>query len=84
LHLHDLSGQADPQTAAEAWMRADLRRPLDLSAGALFTEALFKIGPGLFLWYQGGHHILWDGFSAQLIITRVAEVYPSRWASPAR
>jgi nonribosomal peptide synthetase DhbF len=35
-------------TAAEAWMRADLRRPLDLSTDALFTEALFKIRPGLF------------------------------------
>ncbi len=31
----DLSGEADPRAAAEAWMKADLARPVDLAGRSI-------------------------------------------------
>ena len=45
LSFLDVSDAADPRVAAEEWMRADMRRPVDLTAGPLFTLAVFKAAP---------------------------------------
>ncbi|WP_116209721.1 non-ribosomal peptide synthetase [Streptomyces olivoreticuli] len=71
----DLSGEADPRAAAEAWMRAETERPMDLARDTLFSFALLQVGPQHFLWYQGYHHIVADGFSLALFAQRVAESY---------
>ncbi|MFH9267811.1 amino acid adenylation domain-containing protein [Streptomyces sp. NPDC017546] len=61
---------------AEAWMREDLARPVDLSVdGALMTQALIRIGEGRHLWYQRVHHIAVDAYALSLIGQRVAELY---------
>src|ERR1700722_17645991 len=57
LHVVDVSSAADPRAAAEEWMRADLRSPVDLSTGPLFAEAMFTVAPGRALWYQRGDPI---------------------------
>ncbi|MFH8370329.1 amino acid adenylation domain-containing protein [Streptomyces sp. NPDC018031] len=71
----DVSGEPDPRAAAEEWMRADLRRPMDLSRAPLFSHALFRLGPERFAWYQGPHHIVIDAAGAALVARRVAELY---------
>jgi amino acid adenylation domain-containing protein len=80
LDVVDVSAAADPRAAAEEWMRADLRRPVDLGAGPLFGEALFTAGPGRFFWYQRVHHIAGDGLSAPAFAGRAAQVYTSMLA----
>jgi hypothetical protein len=42
LPIIDVSSEADPRTAAEAWMAADLARPIDPTLGPMFGFALFK------------------------------------------
>jgi nonribosomal peptide synthetase DhbF len=74
-HLLDVSGETDPSTSAEAWMKEDLTRPVDLSRGPLFTEALFKLASDTYVWYQRIHHIAIDGFGFSLIAQRVANIY---------
>ncbi|MEU8890791.1 amino acid adenylation domain-containing protein [Streptomyces sp. NPDC048442] len=75
MHQADLGSAPDPHAAAEEWMRADLATPVDLTRGPLFCQALFRIGPDRFLWYQRVHHIVADGFSMSLLARRVAKTY---------
>lgn len=61
---------------AEAWMREDLARPVDLAAdGALMTQALIRVGEGRHRWYRRVHHIAVDAYALSLIGQRVAELY---------
>ncbi|MFI1227661.1 MULTISPECIES: condensation domain-containing protein, partial [unclassified Streptomyces] len=78
VHHVDVSGEADPQAAAETWMRSDLARPVDLAGAGpeqLATFALIRTGPDRFLWYLRCHHIALDGFGCALVTRRAAEVY---------
>ncbi|MBG9794155.1 diguanylate cyclase [Paenibacillus dendritiformis] len=75
MHRIDVSGEKDPHIAAEAWMKQDLAQPADLGRGPLFTEALFKLGPDRFYWYQRIHHIVIDGYGFSLLTRRTAQIY---------
>ncbi|MFW3476808.1 amino acid adenylation domain-containing protein [Streptomyces microflavus] len=71
LHRLELTEQQ-----AEAWMREDLARPVDLaSADGLMTQALIRVGEGRHWWYQRVHHIAVDAYALSLIGRRVAELY---------
>src|SRR5438876_8757260 len=54
----DLSEEADPRAVAEAWMQADLARPVGPTGGPLFGYALFKASADRFFWYARYHHII--------------------------
>ncbi|WP_338910464.1 amino acid adenylation domain-containing protein [Mycetohabitans rhizoxinica] len=71
----DLTAQADPQAAAQAWMCADYQQPVNLMQGPLFCYALLKVAPAQWIWYQRYHHIMMDGYGQSLITQRVAHVY---------
>ncbi len=71
----DVSAEADGRAAAEAWMKADLAQPIELSKGPLFGFALFKTSADQFLWYARYHHVVMDGFAMSLVARRVADVY---------
>ncbi|MFI8191829.1 amino acid adenylation domain-containing protein [Streptomyces sp. NPDC085946] len=71
----DAGGRPDPSAAATAWMREDLRKPMDLARGPLFRHALIGLGDDRHIWYHSYHHIVMDAFGAQLIARRVAAVY---------
>ncbi|MGH3693671.1 MAG: amino acid adenylation domain-containing protein [Pseudonocardiaceae bacterium] len=71
----DVSDEPDPRTAAQAWLAADVDRPMDLARGPLFSYALIKLRYDRFWWYQGYHHIVIDRFSFDLVARRVADVY---------
>jgi amino acid adenylation domain-containing protein len=77
LHFVDVSSAADPRAAAEEWMRADLRSPVDLRTGPLFAEAVFMVAADRFFWYQRVHHIALDGLSAPVGAARAAQLYTS-------
>ncbi|WP_338927323.1 non-ribosomal peptide synthase/polyketide synthase (plasmid) [Mycetohabitans endofungorum] len=71
----DLTAQADPEAAADAWMQADYQQPVNLMQGPLFCYALLKVAPAQWIWYQRYHHIMTDGYGQHLIAQRVAHVY---------
>ncbi|MEU8710245.1 amino acid adenylation domain-containing protein, partial [Streptomyces sp. NPDC048565] len=73
--VFDVTGADDPRAEAEAWMRAELARPVDLATGPTHAEALFRIGPDLHLWYQRSHHLVLDGYGVWLLTRRTAELY---------
>ncbi|EGO63957.1 non-ribosomal peptide synthetase [Acetonema longum] len=75
LHFMDVSAEKNPQQAAEKWMNDDLSRPVDLLHEPLFRQALFKVEPDRYFWYQRIHHIVMDGFGSSLISQRVADIY---------
>ncbi|MBY8883356.1 amino acid adenylation domain-containing protein [Streptomyces sp. PTM05] len=75
LHRVDTSAHLDPYASAVAWMREDLRQPVDLSTGPLFGHALFSLGGDRHLWYFRAHHIALDGYGFTLVEQRVAELY---------
>lgn len=75
LHRLDLRAAADPRAEAEAWMRADLARPVDLAAGPLVTHALIRIADDCHWWYQRVHHIAVDAYALTLIGRRVADLH---------
>ncbi|MFB8202010.1 amino acid adenylation domain-containing protein [Kitasatospora purpeofusca] len=77
LHHLDLRAEADPEAAAEAWMRADLARPVDLTEGPLFTQALIRLAEDRHWWYQRVHHLAVDAYALTLLTGRVAELYTS-------
>ncbi|CBW75453.1 Non-ribosomal peptide synthetase modules (EC 6.3.2.-) [Mycetohabitans rhizoxinica HKI 454] len=79
----DLTSEADPQAAAQAWMRTDYQQPVNLMQGPLFCYALLKVAPAQWIWYQRYHHIMMDGYGQYLIAQRVAHVYSARCAGTA-
>ncbi|MEO9455651.1 amino acid adenylation domain-containing protein [Chromobacterium phragmitis] len=75
LPWHDLSGEADPEAAAMAWMRRALSQPCNPAADPLYRSALLQLGPRHFLWYVQTHHIALDGFAYGLLAKAVAARY---------
>ncbi|MEU2717993.1 amino acid adenylation domain-containing protein [Streptomyces sp. NPDC007205] len=80
LHTADLTGEADPHSAALAWMATDMARPVDLACDPVFGHALLKTGRDQYLWYHRVHHIALDGFGLSLVARRVAQVYTALMA----
>ena len=70
----DFSGEPDSLAAAESWAEARLLRPFDLKERA-FESVVVAIGGGGYLWYLNQHHLICDGISVDLVITRVREYY---------
>ena len=79
----DLCGEADPESAARAWMDAALARPMDLANGPLVHQALLRLGETEHHWFLLIHHLLIDGFGFRLLQQRVAQLYREPNAPPA-
>ncbi|HXJ38359.1 MAG TPA: amino acid adenylation domain-containing protein [Bryobacteraceae bacterium] len=74
----DMSREADPRAAIEAWMMAELTRPIDLANDPLWVSALLKAADDRYFWYHRAHHIVCDGYGGGLVARRLAEVYTAR------
>jgi nonribosomal peptide synthetase MxcG len=61
--------------AVEQWMRADLRRLVDLREGPLFRHVVFVLGADHHIWYHRCHHIALDGYGFALLAQRAAQLY---------
>ncbi|TJZ54340.1 amino acid adenylation domain-containing protein [Streptomyces piniterrae] len=81
LPVVDLSTEADPRGAADAWTRAALKRGVELArdgeeTGQLWsTQALLRLGPDRHHWFHGHHRAVVDRFGCALLTRRVSEVY---------
>ncbi|MET0234049.1 MAG: amino acid adenylation domain-containing protein, partial [Kibdelosporangium sp.] len=71
----DVSGDPDPAASAEAWMRADLAGPVDLATQPPGAHAVFRLADDRFWWFWRYHHVVVDGLSASVLVSRVAEAY---------
>lgn len=75
VELVDLSHRADSMAVAFKLIEEDARLPFSLDAPPLFRQKILTLGENRFLWYFCSHHLLLDGYSAYLLIHRVAETY---------
>ncbi|WP_231975921.1 condensation domain-containing protein, partial [Mycobacterium sp. E2462] len=75
LHCRDFRGEDDPVTAARAWMNAEYRRPVDLGRDRLTEFALLRVADELCYFYLRTHHVVLDGFGANVLIRYVAAAY---------
>ncbi|WP_086838998.1 non-ribosomal peptide synthetase [Amycolatopsis kentuckyensis] len=71
----DVTGEADPESAALDWMHEDMRHPFSLDDFPLFRGALIKVGAQRHFWYLTTHHLIGDGFSAAICHRRLGELY---------
>jgi enterobactin synthetase component F len=71
----DMSREADPQGAIEAWMMDELSRPIDVARHPLWVSALLKAADDRFFWYHRAHHTVCDGYGGGLVARRLAELY---------
>ncbi|MFE7558196.1 amino acid adenylation domain-containing protein [Kitasatospora sp. NPDC057500] len=77
----DLSAEADPQGAADAWTRAALEGGAELTRGRAGTgqlwtaQVLLRLGPDHHRWFHQHPRALVDRFGCALITRRVSEVY---------
>jgi enterobactin synthetase component F len=71
----DMSREADPRAAIQAWMMQEVTRPVDLRKDPLWVSALLKASDDRYFWYQRAHHIAYDGYGGGLVARRLAELY---------
>ncbi|WP_224272395.1 non-ribosomal peptide synthetase [Streptomyces venezuelae] len=71
----DVSRESHPRQVAERWMRGELRQPVNLEKGPLFSFALFRLGENRSALYHSYHHIAIDAAGGALVMRRIAELY---------
>ena len=76
--MTDLSqGQASPEGVLTAYLQADASTPFDLVEGPPIRARLFKLSDASHALVLTAHHIICDGWSINVIITELAEIYAS-------
>ncbi|MEU7876491.1 amino acid adenylation domain-containing protein, partial [Dactylosporangium sp. NPDC049140] len=75
LPVVDLTREADPAAAAEAWLDRDRRVPFDLAAGPLFRASLLRLGEHEHILAIAKHHVVSDEWSAQILRRELAVLY---------
>ena len=82
LPLIDLSSQTSSARAArlEQMIRADAGQPFDLVTGPLVRVQLIKLEPDLHTLLFTSHHIVCDGWSTNVLLGELAELYNAHCA----
>ncbi len=77
LPLEDLSSLPVEQRedALAARLKTLTGQPFDLAQAPLFRARLFKLDAGLHVFFFMAHHIIWDGWSFDLMYADIAELY---------
>lgn len=78
LACHDFRHEADPEAAAQQWMRQSLSVLCDPTRDVLYRSALLRVADDRHLWYLQVHHIALDGFGYALLCQAVAARYSMR------
>ncbi|WP_111979375.1 non-ribosomal peptide synthetase [Algibacillus agarilyticus] len=71
----DFSTEKLPLKKAVSWMQKELKNPVNLETGPLFSMAIIKLAADQFVWFLSLHHIAIDGYSMSLIASRVSHIY---------
>jgi hypothetical protein len=77
LRLRDISAHpgADLEAQAYSFVHAEILKPFDLKNGPLIRAALLRLGPQHHILISTMHHIVSDGWSAELFVQELAEHY---------
>ena len=76
----DLS-QFDPATREHHLMRRleqEMAKTLDLGTAPLFRARVFRLGPAEHVFFFMAHHMIWDGWSFDLLAEELAALYQAR------
>jgi amino acid adenylation domain-containing protein len=76
LPIVDLAGRADAEEALAKITDQDAHLPFDLVNGPLARVQLLRIAPDEHVLLFTAHHIICDGWSVNVIISELAEIYP--------
>jgi amino acid adenylation domain-containing protein len=79
LPVEDLSTlpEADREPALWQRMRKLVDAPLDIHVAPLFRVAMFRMDRDYHVFFFMPHHIIWDGWSFDLLYTEMAAAYPA-------
>ncbi|HUJ45096.1 MAG TPA: condensation domain-containing protein, partial [Opitutaceae bacterium] len=75
LPVETLDGRENPQSALEALARSALEAPFDLSVGPLYRVRLVRLGVADHVLLFVVHHLLFDGWSADILREDLAALY---------
>ncbi|MGA5198237.1 non-ribosomal peptide synthetase [Streptomyces exfoliatus] len=75
IQILDMAAEFNPESSAHDWMRNDLNKAIDLRRGPLYNCALIRINRDRHFFYHRGHHVVLDGYTARLIVSRLSELY---------
>jgi amino acid adenylation domain-containing protein len=81
LVAEDLSAAADPEAALQALVAEDAATPFDLVAGPLLRLRLLRLAARSWALMFTAHHIICDGWSINLVVTEIADLYAGRAAA---
>ncbi|ALJ20080.1 non-ribosomal peptide synthetase [Microbacterium sp. No. 7] len=70
----DVVGAGSDEDADRA-IRAALERPFDLPAGETTRTGLVRLPGRRAQWWHAAHHVVCDGYGAQQLLRRIAELY---------
>ncbi|WP_206859395.1 non-ribosomal peptide synthetase [Lysobacter changpingensis] len=59
-------------------MDALIQTPFELDRAPLIRSRLFRLGPEEHVWFFMTHHLIWDGWSFDLMYTDMAELYAAQ------
>ena len=76
LPVTDLAGKSDPKAAAEQIIADDARTPFDLVNGPAARFRLLRLAPDNHILVFTGHHIIIDGWSINVVVSELAQIYP--------
>ncbi|MFN9546340.1 MAG: amino acid adenylation domain-containing protein, partial [Cyanobacteriota bacterium] len=71
----DVSGEVDPEAAANAFMRRRFEEPFTLEGSPLFRYDLLKLADDHFYWLMQYHHLIVDGWAIALLNRSLASFY---------
>ncbi|GAA2973016.1 hypothetical protein JCM13580A_10670 [Streptomyces drozdowiczii] len=71
----DVSGEADPESAAWGVVDAAIGAPFDLTRESPVRCALIKLAEDRYFYFYGFHHLLVDGASVSMLLHRLVELY---------
>lgn len=75
IHRHDLSGEESPAAALDNFSRAMVSQPMDLEQGPLWQVHRVDLGESDHRLLLVVHHIIADGWSAQVLVKEFAQLY---------
>lgn len=76
----DVSHLPKDEREAEVSRRMDalIQTPFELDRAPLIRSCLFRLGPEEHVWFFMTHHLIWDGWSFDLMYTDMAELYAAQ------
>ncbi|WP_158883356.1 non-ribosomal peptide synthetase [Rhodanobacter sp. L36] len=77
LPVEDLSTLAEDERDAELQRRLDalIAEPFDLAVAPLFRARLFRMGDDDYVFFFMAHHIVWDGWSFDVLYEELSSAY---------